>query len=578
MKNAKKLFLFILTLSVLLCTAPQVFAAEAKDVPDYSNMDYYISSYDIQIEVSEDNVLNITENISVFFNEYSHGIYRYIPVSNKVVREDGTSGKTSAKIKDIKISDIYNTKQKNGNCIFQIGDPKVKIIGSKDYTISYSYVMGRDIGKDFDELYYNIVGKGWKTYIQNVTFSITMPKEFDESRLGFSAGYYGSSGVSDIEYSVDGNKISGRLTKELAPNQAFTVRLELPENYFDFNYRAFYTKLALQILIPTAVLVAAILLWTKYGKDKKVVDNIEFYPPEGMSSLDVAYWYKGHVEERDVMPLLIELANEGYISIQEIHTDGNFRIERIKEYDGDDKNKKLFFNGLFLSNTSDYTTGLKLKDYFYHDVLKILEDMNTYDNREKVFSEKSLTIRIYCWIGSVLSIAASIIIAAQIIGGFERVIATLIGIAIALCTFGFSFFIRKRTDEGHEILQKIKGFKTFLETVEKERLEAMVYDNPSYFYDILPYAYVLGVSDTWTKKFEDIVMQAPSWYTSGATFNRVVFWHFMNNTIHSATKAVISAQQHSSGSGYSGGILRGGGYSGGGFSGGGSGGGGGGRW
>ncbi|MCH5320479.1 MAG: DUF2207 domain-containing protein [Eubacterium sp.] len=582
MKNTNKLLSFLITLCLLICVAMPVFTSYADDNTDYSKLEYYISSYDIQIDVLEDNVLNVTENISAFFNVQSHGIYRYIPLSNNVVREDGTSGKTSAKVKNVKISEIYDSEQEHGNCIFKIGDPNNTIIGAKDYTISYSYVMGRDIGDGFDELYYNIIGEGWKTYIQNVTFTITMPKEFDESKLGFSAGNYGTSGVGDIEYSVNGNKISGRLTNDLAPNQAFTVRLELPENYFIYDYSDFYVKLAFEVLIPFIVLLVVILLWAKYGKDKKVVDKVEFYPPEGMSSLEVAYWYKGNVEERDVVPLLIELANEGYISIEEKETDGNFRINKIKKYDGDDENKKIFYNGLFSSDTEDYTTGLKLKKHFYHDVLKILDNMNTYDNREKVFSAKSLTIRICCWIASVLSGIASIVISTQIIGGDERVIAALIGTAIALCAFGFSFFIRKRTDEGHEILQKIKNFKSFLENEEKENIESLVEFNPSYFFNILPYAYVLGVSDAWIKKFEDIVIQPPSWYrgvTTGSTmYSRITFLHFINNTLRSTTKAVSSAKSSSTGSGYSTGTLRGGGYSGGGFSGGGSGGGGGGRW
>ena len=582
MKNAKKILSFIIMLCALIFATLPTFVANADDNSAYPNMDYYISSYDIQIDVAEDNVLNVTENISVFFNVNSHGIYRYIPISNNIAREDGSAGKTSAKVKNIIASEHYETDKKDGNQIIQIGDPNNMIIGAKDYTISYSYIMGKDIGNGFDELYYNIIGKGWDTYIQNVTFTISMPKEFDESKLGFSAGDYGTSGVGDIEYSVNGNNISGRLTEDLAPNQAFTVRLELPENYFIFDYIEYYTMLALEIIIPSVVFLIVILLWAKYGNDKKIIKKYEFYPPEGMSSLEVAYWYKGNVDENDVVPLLIELANEGYISIQEIRTDGNYRIDRIKKYDGDDENKRIFYNGLFLNDTEDYTTGLKLKKYFYHDVLKILDNMNTYDNREKVFSEKSLTIRVFCWIGSLLSIVASVVIATQIIGGIERIIAALIGTLIAICTFSFSFFVRKRTDKGHEILQKIAGFKEFLENEEKDNIEALVEFNPSYFYNILPYAYVLGVSDTWIKKFEDIVIQPPSWYkgaTTGLTnYSKITFLHFVDNTLRSATKAVSSARYSSTGSGYSNGTLRGGGYSGGGFSGGGSGGGGGGRW
>ena len=91
-------------------------------------------------------------------------------------------------------------------------------------------------------------------------------------------------------------------------------------------------------------------------------------------------------------------------------------------------------------------------------------------------------------------------------------------------------------------------------------------ENPNYFYDILPYTYVLGVSDKWIKKFETITMQAPNWYIGTRPFSVVTFGTFMNTAMTSANTAMSSSPSSSSGS------------SGGGSSGGGSGGGGGGSW
>lgn len=580
MNHFKKVFIFAATLAVLLLPAFSAFADDADDMAErYKYRDYYVSAYDIQIEVTENNTLNVTENITAVFNEPSHGIFRYIPTSNYVVREDGSSGRKVAKVRNVEINEPYDTYWENGNCIFQIGNPDVTVIGSKNYKISYSYVLGRDIGDGFDELYYNIIGTGWDTYLENVTFSITMPKEFDESKLGFSAGDYGVAGVSDIEYSVNGNEISGRLTAALGPSQAFTVRLELPENYFKFNFAALYVKLAFQILIPAAALIAVIIIWSKYGKDKKVVKVVEFYPPEGMNSLDVAYWYKGYADNKDVIPLLIELANEGYINIREVKkkkiiTKTDFMIEIVKNYNRSDQAKRTFFRGLLKCGNGKYTTAKDMEDSFYTYVSQILTRVNTYERRKEIFSFKSLILRVCGWVCSVVSAVASIAIAINIIDGYERFTAAFIGVIIAAAAFILSFFIRKRTDKGHELLQKITGFKMFLEKAEKARLEALVDENPSYYYDILPYAYVLGVSDAWTKNFEGIVMEPPRWYSGTDTFNRMVFWHFMHSTMSSATSAMTSSPQGSSG----GGISGGGGFSGGGFSGGGVGGGGGGRW
>ena len=126
----------------------------------------------------------------------------------------------------------------------------------------------------------------------------------------------------------------------------------------------------------------------------------------------------------------------------------------------------------------------------------------------------------------------------------------------------------KRTPYGNEMLGKLRGFKRFLETAEKEQLESMVTKNPTYFYDILPFTYVLGVSDKWIKKFETIALQAPDWYDSPNTFSPSSFGSFMNSTMSSAQRSMSSSPSSSSSSGSSGG----------GSSGGGSGGGGGGSW
>ena len=108
-----------------------------------------------------------------------------------------------------------------------------------------------------------------------------------------------------------------------------------------------------------------------------------------------------------------------------------------------------------------------------------------------------------------------------------------------------------------------------METAEKDKLEAMVLENPTYFYDILPFTYVLGVSDKWIKKFESISMQAPDWYYGPTAFDVIRFNNFIDNTMTVAARTMTSSPSSSS---------SGGGFSGGGFSGGGSGGGGGGSW
>lgn len=55
------------------------------------------------------------------------------------------------------------------------------------------------------EAYFNLIGEKWDTIINNVSFKIEMPKEFDKTLLGFSCGEKGSTNNSNVEYNVIGN-------------------------------------------------------------------------------------------------------------------------------------------------------------------------------------------------------------------------------------------------------------------------------------------------------------------------------------------------------------------------------------
>ena len=137
----------------------------------------------------------------------------------------------------------------------------------------------------------------------------------------------------------------------------------------------------------------------------------------------------------------------------------------------------------------------------------------------------------------------------------------MIGMAICLK------YMPKRTTYGKKMLTKIKGFKNYLETVEKDKLETLVMQDSEYFYNILPYAYVLGVSDIWINKFETISLEPPSWLDNSTTFDISSFDTFMNTTIDYIQTSISSSPTDSSND-----------SSGGGSSGDGSGGGGGSSW
>ena len=600
----------------------------------YASYDYVIDNYDVNIVVNSNNTFDITETITAYFNVPKHGIFRTIPLSNKIVRLDGSTSTNRTQVTNLSVSDEYSTSRESGNYKIQIGSASRTLTGKQTYTIKYTYNLGKDPVSDYDELYYNIIGNEWDTVIGNVTFNITMSKEFDSSKLGFSSGSQGSLDNSKVKYTVNDNTISGSYDGILNEGESLTVRCELPEGYFVDAGLVVNSNIYLMFIIPIAALIISFLLWFIFGRDNRVIETVEFYPPEGFNSLEVGFLYKGKANSQDVTSLLIYLANKGYIKISEYEEkslfskSSGFKITKLKDYDGNNVNERKFLSGLFKKSSSkNEVTSDDLYDSFYVTTSKILSNINNKENKNKIFekkaSKKSIIIILLILISVVTTIAiptleyagagevamtlfiCAFYIPFYAVGIFAKIPLVfrifwlgftifhsavffstlpimdavtsepiyLVGVIVGiLCLIGMIICFKimpKRTPYGNEILGKIKGFKNFLETAEKDRLESMVLSNPTYFYDILPFTYVLGVSDKWIKKFETINVEAPTWYDSHTVFSVATFGTFIGSTMTSAQSVMSSSSSSSSSGGSS---------SGGGSSGGGSGGGGGGSW
>lgn len=309
MKNKYIKYLFIIILMFFWFIPKNTFA---------STSEYTIDDYDINIIVNEDNTLDITERITAYFNVSKHGIFRKIPLKNTITRTDGSKSKNMAKISNIDVSETYTKYNENGYKIIKIGSSNHTFTGSRSYIIKYKYNLGKDPLKNADELYFNLIGDEWDTSISNIKFTITMPKAFDKSLLGFSSGAKGSTYNSNVSYNVNGNTITGMVNNTLYSGEALTIRLTLPEGYFvgaslNIDLYSIYV-----IILSLIFVLIADRLWAKYGKDDEVIETVEFYPPEGHNSAEVQFLYTGESNNKGVISLLVYLADKGYLKIQQV--------------------------------------------------------------------------------------------------------------------------------------------------------------------------------------------------------------------------------------------------------------------
>lgn len=630
-KKMKKLVLIIAVLCVFLFPG-FAFAAGGG---------FNITSYDVQVQVNENNTYNVTENITADFYESHHGIERLIPqkvTASRYVNGEYDTSNYRILVSGVEANTQSSVETSDGYYDIRLGDPDVTVTGVQNYMLQYTYDPGDDGYDTFDDFYYNIIGTQWDVPIDNVTFTITMPKEFDKSKIGFNLGSEGTSGYepSDLEYSVEGNVITGKVNRTLYPNEALTIRLELPNGYY-VGARQNTGPVNSLIIASLVLLGIGLLLAIIFIRKKKPVQTVEFYPPEGMTSADVGYVIDGLVEDKDVISLLIYWADKGYMEIHQKEKSKDMEFVKLKDMpESANEYEKTMFNEMFSGRN---TTSITQLQYKFYDTIAAAKQMvsSKYQSKDSlVFTKRSvalqnltaflaslpLAILVYLNVyqqtfDTIVAIVVSTIVLgfsyafiALYIKSFEtwlsakrstkvgRLIGWAIGtslfyliiVALSLEVFGVAAFLpaavaliltfiapnfRCWTEQGALWAGRIMGLKNFIRTVELEKLKMMVNENPQYFYNVLPYAYVLGISDKWSKQFESIAIEPPRWYYGYgySSFNSVFFTTMlMSSMLHTQT-AMLSRPNTNTGS-----FGGGGGFSGGGFSGGGFGGGGGGSW
>lgn len=356
----------------------------------------------------------------------------------------------------------------------------------------------------------------------------------------------------------------------------------------------------LSIIVPILFLVISIILLITSDKEEPLVKTLEFYPPEGFNSAEIAFLHRGYSIKQEVVSLLIYLANKGYIKIRKkgiSNSNNNFVLTKVKEYYGNNMAERIFFEGLF--SKKDEVMFNDLNEKFYKIADKITCVLGSKENKEEIFQKSSLRKRTIVLLSMILtfiiitykpviehggvksllwvlffigisSLAMIVILVYNKTSKLEKFfMITFCGVFIVtpfiyiivpaiiknkiyiityilgiLCIAGMGIVfkkLKKRTKYGNEILGRILGFKDFLKNAEKEKLEELVSQNPNYFYDMLPFAYVFDLSDKWIKKFKDISIKAPDWYDE-TSFGIVDFETFMKSTMKSILNAMVSVE------------------------------------
>ncbi len=560
---------------------------------------WYIRDFDVKAEISQNNVINVSEIITVDFqNKERHGVFRTIPARFR-------GHPTSLKVHDVydltNNSRTYKVKYSFDRVKIKIGDPNIIVSGIQKYEIGYSMRYVVFDTSDVQRLVWNVTGNDWPVRVKHAVFQLIIPEGVEVPKnIECYTGSLGSK-EHDCTCTTKDNMVLCETTRGLWPYEGLTVQMDFPRGTFKmpgFIKKLWWTLAFLwPVFIPFFTFILMFRRWRKYGRDPKTGPVTTTYePPEGLAPIEVGTLIDEVVNARDLTAEILNLALKGYIKIEETPIKNEYLITKIKDCDSNLKEfqceilKGLFKHGdikdlikkvskkskepeylSFLQklkdcqNNSDCKmisfSSLKYKFYVVfnevaNDVYEELSNLGYFEENPKKVRDR------YSIFGSLMMMGLFVFLflarnnlALIFIGIFSMIVSGFIMMI-------FARFLPKKTKKGAEAVRKIKGLLDFVHRVEKERLKRFALEKPEMFKRLLPYAVALGEEKKWSEVFEEVyeVLREKTGlstvYISGGFTS-------MLSSIETST-----ASSHSSS----------GGGSGGGFSGGGAGGGGGGAW
>ena len=593
---------------------------------------YTIDEYKVNAIYHSNNTIDVKEVINVNFSSNRHGIYRNIPETMYVNRDE----KYKLSIKNITVmNDEYEVDYDSGNRVIQIGSADYTIIGPHTYTLTYTIVIPEDYHSDLDFIYYSVLGNNWDTTINHFSFDIQFEKALTEKEMSNIEVFSGSLGNQSNDLNVTpiitSTSISGS-AYDIGAKQAITIFGKLRKNYFvgakQTTSKVPFVFLGLAILFGLYSLVRCLLL-----KKTHITPIVNFYPPKDMDPAMVGTIVDESVDQEDLMALIPYWASKGYLTISE--TSDDLILTKVEDHEPPVLNhQKKIYKGLFkykdsvkLSKLSSnfgkamndakealnnefsgdkklskidhgfvttilamicmivcilFNTRYSIVDNLIETILAtftfvILMVMNYSAAASSVFNKNKLGV-----LKKALSVALVLVVVYFIYRQTQSIVSIVsfefmvIGIVATTLPILFSSKFNVVSDYFKSVAGDLLGFKDFIEKAEVPQLERLSEENPSYYYDVIPYAMVFGLSEMWTKKFSTIPLAQPDWYDSYYSDPYTSYFYYrmltrsMYEPIHQNLLDYQTEQMKSTADSM--------GSSFGGFSGGGAGGGGGGSW
>ena len=540
--------------------------------------DFEVNKAQVDIHISEKGYFDVVENYDLTFTQPKHGIYRDIQTNYELLNEEGNREWRRIKIRKIKVpgqkydADPDFVQKLSDNLRIKIGDKKITVIGPQHYEIRYRVYNSFLFEKNHIRFYWNIKPEGWSAVFKQLDFRIYPPKGVELNANDFFI-YSGTSGNTDVsgefEVSVESQYFSAKSKENFVsyPGSAVTVLLNLPKDSVKElkPFWPFWTNYGWTIILGIIFLLF-FWIWRKFGRDEKVIANISYFPPNGVDPAMAGFLMDDRADTPDLISLIPCWGSRGIIKMEQISKSGFFgkedtKLTMLKTLPANSPPyEEEIFTGLFGASDAPGSEVLvsSLVNTFYTTMSSAKESLKK--NAQIYYDPKSSRVKKRTTIGLLIGLLILFFVFLLTWGLW----AALSIIPVAIFLLSMTFYLVKKNSEGNKTLSDLKGFKQFIKVAEHNKLKMLLQDSPSYFETTMSYALAFGMFDQWAKKFAELNLQPPSWYTSSnGAFTMGNFSRSFSSSMKSAQTNMVSSPSSSSSGG--------GGSSGGGFGGGGGG-------
>jgi len=525
---------------------------------------FEVTNYDMKAWVSKDHSYKVEEKISVNIPAQMQKIEFAIPSGN-------------FRISDIEVENTaYETKKASEASTVAITDADKLSPGPHVYTVKYRIREYDDLDTEKDMFYFNALLPEWKQPIGAVNITVGFPDDFPFDDMQCYAGQFGVQDVNNkIKFRTDDSSHALNVTGEMIPeNFGITLKAQLPEGYWEDELNGKWSISAVTLLMA-GVSMLLLILWLIGGRDPKVKRQTVTKPIEGLEPVELSYVFNSEVRIRDVLLMILQFAQKGYLSIVE-YEPKRYRLIKGKRPAGEEKMYRNAFSILFEdvykgralemdkvrpriekirdAIENDVAAGFTTNDsaaftpvsrafrYVGAAILGVGLAASTavsyyYDYRSPNLIESlavgiaaALTSLLLCKVidnrdststsaGVFTVVMCSLFFALPVIYASYRVavntgkpiVVLPMMMASALAAF-LIIIMRARGRENAVLVSRIRRLRNFIyHPTPKELLENHLADS-DYYYDMMLYALAFGAEESWAISFLTLEVPEPEWY------------------------------------------------------------------